>query len=261
MPEGDTVHRAAKRLREVLQGKRITMVRSFFAAIESAGLVGRSIDRIEAHGKHLFVHFDDRRALRVHLGMRGSWRVYPGKTAVRGSGPALRLLLETPESVVVCWNARAVELIAARTLASHPVVNRLGPDVLGADFDVAEALRRLRERDAQPIGEALLDQSALSGIGNVFKSELLFLCEINPFAPILQLEDQALERLITTARCQMRRSLAGGRRVTRLASDGPRVWVYKRGGQPCLRCGTTIVRRYQGEPARSTYFCPTCQRV
>jgi endonuclease-8 len=139
------------------------------------------------------------------------------------------------------------------------VVKQLGPDVLGAEFDVAEAMARLRAHELRPIGEVLLDQRALSGIGNVFKSEVLFLCGINPFTPISELDDQTLERVITTARREMHRSAAGGRRFTRRAIDGPRLWVYKRSSQPCLRCGAPIVMRHQGAPARSTYFCPECQ--
>jgi endonuclease VIII len=261
VPEGDTVVRAATRLREALEGRRISRIRSFFPAIENAGLAGRKVERIETHGKHLFVHFDDGRALHTHLGMRGSWRIYPAGRAVRTTGPALRLLLQTNENVVALWNAPVVELVRGGARASQPVVKELGPDLLAAEFDVAEAVARLRAHDSRPLGEVLLDQRALSGIGNVFKSEVLFLCGIDPFSPVSAFGDQALESVITTARREMRRSTAAGRRFTRRAVDGPRVWVYKRGNQLCLRCGAAILMRHQGVPPRSTYFCPACQGV
>jgi endonuclease-8 len=261
VPEGDTIYLAASRLREVLEGRRIAKVRSFFPAIENAELEGHVVERVETRGKHLFLHLEDGRALHVHLGMRGAFRIYSKPSAPRSSGPALRLALETAESVAVCWNAPVVELLRERALPAHPVVGRLGPDLLGAQFDVADALRRVREHDARPVGEVLLDQRVMAGLGNVFKSELLFLCGISPFVPVHALDDAALQRLIESARREIRRSAAGGRRVTRRAIDGPRVWVYKRGGEPCLRCGSAIRMQHQGVPARSTYFCPTCQSV
>jgi endonuclease VIII len=261
VPEGDTIYRAASRLREALEGRRITRVRSFFAAIEDAELDGRVLDRIETRGKHLFLHFDDGRTLHVHLGMRGVWRIYPNANTLRSSGPARRLVLETAESVAVCWNAPVVELVRGRTLAAHPVVGKLGPDLLAADFDVAQALGRFREHGRRPVGEVLMDQRVMAGVGNVFKSEVLFLCQISPFLPAGALDDASLERLITTARRELRRSAASGRRATRRAVDGPRDWVYKRSGELCLRCGTRVRMEHQGAPPRSTYFCPACQGV
>jgi endonuclease-8 len=143
---------------------------------------------------------------------------------------------------------------------SHPALARLGPDLLKPDFDPAAARRRLRERGALEIAVALMDQTALAGIGNVYKSEVLFLGGVSPLARVGELDDVTLDRLVATARDLMRRNLGSGVRRTTTALSSGFAWVYRRSGQPCRKCGTAIRRVVQGDEARSTYFCPACQR-
>ena len=162
-------------------------------------------------------------------------------------------------AVAVCFSAPLVEMLSPAQVAHHPRLVRLGPDVLAPAFPRSEAVERLRARPRAEIGDALLDQTALAGIGNVYKSEVLFLCAVDPFAPIVLLEDEVLLRLVATAEKQMRRNLQGSSRRTASALAGPRFWVYGRAGKACRRCGTPILMRRQGQMARSTYWCPRCQ--
>jgi len=170
-------------------------------------------------------------------------------------------VIETADVVATCSLAPVVEVLSASQVAAHPALARLGPDLLGPGFDPVAARRRLRERGDLEIGPALMDQTALAGIGNVYKSEVLFLCGVSPFVRVNALDDGTVERLVAKARDLLRRNLGlGPRRTTRVLAPG-RLWVYRRSGQPCRKCGTAIERRVQGDEARSTYFCPTCQRA
>jgi len=261
MPEGDTLFRIATVLGKALSGKVMTRFTSPLPALADAALDGRTITRVEARGKNLLIHFDDGRALHTHLRMTGSWHVYrPGE---RWQKPerAARAVLETADFVAVCFDAPVVELLVAGGVERHEGLRRLGPDVLATDFDAAEARRRLRERGDLAVGDALLAQSALAGIGNVYKSEALFLCRADPFARVSALDDATLDGLVARARELMQMNLEGHARKTRHALAGPRYWVYGRGGQPCLTCGTLVRVRRQGTAGRTTYYCPRCQAV
>jgi endonuclease-8 len=230
-------------------------------------VVGRRIDAVEAQGKNLLIRFDHGLELRTHLRMRGSWHRYrPGEPWRRPPARA-RLVLEVPGSVAVCFDAPVVELFETRTAHLHPSLSTLGPDLLADDFDAAEALRRLRasERADLEIALALTDQRALAGIGNVYKNEVLWIERVSPFTRVRDLDDPTLERLVGTARrllvanADVRR---GPERVTTAgdrAAPGP-LYVYRRAGRPCRRCGTPIVSTRQGaDLPRTTYWCPCCQ--
>jgi endonuclease-8 len=258
MPEGDTIHRTAATLRRVLGGKRLTGFRSPLPALSGAMLEGRMVEAVEARGKHLLIRFDDGRALRSHMRMTGSWHVYrPGERWWKPPHLA-RAVLETKDFVAVCFQAPVVELIARRGMETHPALASLGPDVVADEFDAVEAVRRLRAAGEREIGEALLVQQHVSGIGNIYKSEALFLGGVNPFRRAGGLADEELSRLLAAARRLMRESVAGTARRTRRAG-GPRYWVYRRTGRPCLRCGEAIRVRGQGSPPRSTWWCARCQ--
>lgn len=272
MPEGDTLWRIARSLDAVLAGQVLTGFESMriaiAAAAEKLALVGRTIERVEARGKHLLVHFSGGPLLHTHLGMRGSWRLAPARgerlAAGRGAAsarnwPAL-VVLRTARAVATCRNAPTVELLP-RGSADHPALTRLGPDLLSTAFDAATARSRLRARGELPIGVALMDQTALAGIGNVYKSEVLFACSVSPLARVSRLDDATLDRIIATARQMLRRNLGPGLRRTTTSLAGERHAVYRRSGQPCPRCGATIRRIVQGEQVRSTYFCPACQPI
>ncbi len=228
------------------------------AAAQERVLAGRTIDAVEARGKHLLFRFSGGLVLHTHQGMRGVWRLQR-RTGVARWPRSARAVIETADVVAVCSRSPVVELLSATQSSTHPALSRLGPDLLGPEFDPAAARRRLRARGDLAIGEALLDQTALAGIGNVYKSEVLFLCGISPFARVRDLDDATLDGVVQRAKDLMRRNTgpSGPRRVG-LAPG--RLWVYRRSGQPCLRCGTAIRRAAQGEQARSTYFCPGCQR-
>ena len=270
MPEGDTLFRAAAGLRPHLVGRSVTAARARLPGPQVGRIVGSTITGVEARGKHLLIHFDSGLELRTHLGMNGSWHRYRQQERWRRAPSRAHLVIEVPGAVAVCFDAAAVELFEERVETLHPVLAALGPDILTDAFDASEAMRRLRspERAALSIAEALLDQRALAGIGNIYKNESLFLEGVDPFMPISALDDATLERLVATARRLMRANTgalirdtvvdrAGGATPTR--AGRARLWVYGRTGRPCRRCGAGIESRVHGRFPRRTYWCPRCQ--
>ncbi|QDU62853.1 Formamidopyrimidine-DNA glycosylase [Planctomycetes bacterium Pan216] len=260
MPEGDTIFRTAVRLRSVLVGKRIEAASSQGRRqVDAAPLLGGEIRDVEARGKHLLFAVCDERTIHSHMGMTGSWHLYrPGE---RWSKPVPRaaLVLEVGGIVAVCFSPKTLEILSRDGLRRHRHLWKLGPDLLATRFDEREALLRFRLHERRPIGEILLDQRVVCGIGNVYKSEALFLMRRSPFDPTGSLSDEELGQLLARTRDLMRRNLVGFKRQTRFGRDGDRVWVYGRVGKPCLECGTMIQMRRQGELGRSTYWCPACQ--
>ena len=259
MPEGDTILRAARALGASLQGKRVTSFESPLPRLAGADLSGHRVEAVEARGKNLLVRFDDGRALRTHMRMTGSWHLYRPNERWKKPARLARVVLATEDAVAVCFNAPVVELLSARQLARHESLRRLGPDVLGEVFDLSEAVRRIASSGNRPIGEALILQSALAGVGNIYKSEALFLCGLDPFAAVVSLSENDLARVVAKARELMSANLDGTPRRTRRTPDGASYWVYARSGKACFRCGTRIRMRRQGDAARSTYWCPVCQ--
>jgi endonuclease-8 len=254
MPEGDTIHRAAATLSKAIAGRRVLR-----AEPETmSALVDRTVDAVEARGKHLLVRFDDGHTLHTHMRMDGSWHIYrPGERWWRGAHRAVAVL-ETEAWVAVCFDAPIVELLPP---GEEPaLVQRLGPDLLDPSVDLDEAIARMRTLASMSIGEAVMRQDAVAGIGNVYKSEVLFLRRVDPFAALDTLDDAALLAILREAQRLLRRNLSTRRRTTRERADG-RLWVYGRSGQPCFACGTRIRMRRQGELARSTYYCPRCQGI
>jgi len=259
MPEGDTILRTARTLSRVLGGEVLTAARSSVPEVERARLSGRRVARVEARGKNLLIHFDDGRALYTHMRMTGSWHVYRHGERWQKPERLARVVLETAAFVTVVFSAPVVEILSPRELARHPSLERLGPDVLSPDFDLDEACRRMRNVPGETLAEALLRQSAVAGIGNIYKSETLFVCRADPFAPVSATDDRTLRSLLAKARDLMSRNLGSGPRRTRSDLAGERHWVYGRRGRPCRRCGHAIRMRRQGAGLRSTYWCPDCQ--
>ncbi|MDZ4805791.1 MAG: DNA-formamidopyrimidine glycosylase family protein [Candidatus Eisenbacteria bacterium] len=258
MPEGDTIHRVAATLQRVLSGKVITSARTLVPGLDAESLVGHAVDAVEALGKHLIIRFDDGRALRTHMRMTGSWHVYrPGEEWGKPERLA-RLVLEVDGWVLPCFNAPEIELLT-RGAGRSERLTALGPDIVAETFDETAAIERLRDRGDMPVGEALLAQRIISGIGNIYKSETLFLCGISPFRLVRDLPDDTLRDLVQTARRLMRSNLETSTRTTRQSLDGARYWVYRRSGAPCRRCGTLVEMRRQGLGGRSSYWCPGCQ--
>jgi endonuclease VIII len=261
MPEGDTIHRIARVLRGELEGRVLDGLWLRDRG-EVAELAGHRVERIEAVGKHMLVHLGDW-ALRVHLGMHGRWvRRHVRERAL----PHVTVRLVAGEAAYVCQRAYTAELVRATALAAHPKLGRLGPDLLAEPPDIAGAVRRARQpaHAGREIGVVLLDQRIAAGIGNVYKSEVLFECRVHPRTPVGRLSDEQLVALFETAARLMRLNLLTRRRTTvpirrRGTPTTQRLWAYMRQGQPCLDCGTPVERFLQGDDGRSTYFCPGCQ--
>ncbi|HEX7949617.1 MAG TPA: DNA-formamidopyrimidine glycosylase family protein [Candidatus Limnocylindrales bacterium] len=269
MPEGDTLFRTAAGLRPYLVGRRVSAARTGGpgARPQVERVVGQEITAVEALGKNLLIRFANGLEIRTHLRMNGSWHRYrPGEPWRRPRARA-RLVIEVPGAVAVCFDAPVVELLEQRAEAIHPSLGRLGPDLLAPDFDPADAVRRLRDpsRASTTIGEALVDQRALAGMGNVYKSELLWLERVAPTTPVGDLDDETLTTLVTTAAALLRTNAERARGPERVTTGADRrafgpLYAYGRSGRPCRRCGSPIRSIRQGrELPRTTYWCPVCQ--
>ena len=266
MPEGDTIFLAAEELRIHLLGRTVLAAQAAGRA-QVSRLVGASVESIETVGKNLVIHFSNGLSVRTHLRMTGRWRRFA--STERWQRPPARpaLVLKVEGSTVVCFDAPIVEVFATRSQALHPGLAPLGPDLLDPAFDGQAAFDRFRAADPdRTIGEALLDQHLVAGIGNVFRSEILFIERVDPFSPVASLSDGTLERLIATARRLLLLNVAPGRRRGRITTEGAReargsaLWVYRRGGLPCRRCGSPIhVASIGSELPRFAWWCPRCQ--
>ncbi len=251
MPEGDTLHRAAANLAPRLIGKRLAALEFPRAGKQISQLRGRSINRVEARGKNLLIHFEGDLVLHTHLRMNGVWRGFgPGDRRPARSGSVVVWLETDDGSLAVCWRAPIVRLLRAKALAADPQLGSLGPDPIAADFDPDRALARLRMLDGEPLGVALVDQRAIAGIGNIWKSELLFEHRLDPFAPVARFTDGELRSLLESAARGVRPAVKTGMRPRR---------AYGRAGRACGRCGGPISMARQGALARSTYWCERCQ--
>lgn len=256
MAEGDTIHRAAARLREALEGRHI---RSAETPNPRSGLgprigamEGRRVETVEARGKNLLVHFEEDLVLHSHMGMNGSWHVYPLRARWRKPRGAAWLVLSTKSSQAVQFGGPTLALMREAELARHPRLARLGPDILEPGFDVATGVEALRRAEpGRELGDALLDQRLICGVGNLFKSEGCFAAEVDPWRPVGELGDEELARVVAETESLMRDGLEGRR--------GERQ-VYRRAKLPCPRCGAPLRARRQGDDARTTYWCGRCQR-
>jgi endonuclease-8 len=268
MPEGDTVARSATVLRRWLVGGSVRSARAHAGPLlrvapDLTRLAGMQVASVESRGKQLLITFEDGRhrlTLRSHLGMTGSWHRYrPGET---WRLPALRATLElaTDSAVAVCFDCPTVELLTDGDLARSRPLRALGPDLLAPSFDADGAATRLAQAPDQAIGEALLDQRLVAGIGNVVRNEVLFMELVHPWTPIRALDAETLGRLVESAARVLRAGAATGRRITTgNPNRGASLWVYRRAGRPCRRCRTIIRAARQGSGARTTYWCPSCQ--
>ena len=259
MPEGDTIHRTAAALRIALVGKPLVR----FEAPRLVGprpQVGRIVEWVESHGKHLEIGWDDGLILHTHMKMTGSWHLYRAGEGWRRSVHQMRAEVAVSDWVAVCFNAPVVEVYRQFDRARHPGLGPLGPDLCRTSADLDEAINRLyhyHDQDAA-VGEVLLDQHVACGVGNVFRAEVLYACEMYPFAPIASLEADDCVQLINAAARMLRANLQSGHRVTAPSVRGG-LAVYGRNGQPCPRCGDTIDVVRTGEYARLLYWCPGCQ--
>jgi endonuclease-8 len=243
VPEGDSLHRAALRL-QVLVGQKVDVETPHPRAAAkrlAERLDGLVLESVEATGKNLLLRFQGGHVLRSHLRMTGRWRVVP-RGAPRAGRPWL--VLRGAEHEAVLWNGPVLELDAARG-------PRLGPDILDAEPDYDEMLERLRARPDRQVGDALLDQRLVAGIGNIWRSEALWEARLSPWRPVADVTDEELRATLDAAHRLMAASVDGARPLRR---------VYRRTGRPCRRCGAEIRAHAQGDGARIAYWCPTCQR-
>lgn len=262
MPEGDTVHRIARVLGAELTGRTLGEI-ALHDCGEVPELAGRTIESVEAVGKHLLVNFAGDWTLRVHLGMHGRWqRNHAREPRPRG----WTVVLITGDLAYVCHRSYRAELLRTSALRTHPRLARLGPDLLADPPRIDDMAKRARlpAHTEREIGDVLLDQRVAAGIGNVYKSEVLFEVRVHPRTKVRELSDEQLTRIFETAARLMRLNLLTRRRTSvplrrREQPSSQRLWVYMRSGKPCLDCGSPIERFPQGDMARSTYFCPRCQ--
>lgn len=278
MPEGDTIYRAARALQKAIGGKVVTAFEAHVATLASVNddkiIVGRTVEKVEARGKWCLVHFSGDLVLATHMLMSGSWHIY--KTGEKWQMPRgrMRCAITCGDYQVVAFNVPVAEFHTARTLVRQSQVPKLGVDVLGTDYTVEAAVRALQQRAAshpeEEIAVALLNQRVLAGLGNVYKSEVAFAAGVNPFRHLRTITTREMEKMAEAAQRYMKSNVQDGtgeaivtytgfRRTTRNMNAGDRLWVYRRQGQECRRCGATVMMRKQGVQARSTYWCPECQ--
>jgi endonuclease-8 len=275
MPEGDTIFRTARAMGRALAGKPVTGFRSTYPLLtrfnDDTPLAGQVVDRVESRGKWLLIHFSGGATLATHMLMSGSWHIYrPGQ---RWQKPAsqMRIVLENRDYQTVGFLVPVAKMYTAQSLARDRRIPSPGADVLNPDFDPAAAMMRIRSCAHEEVGDVLLHQEVLAGVGNVFKSEVCFVEGVNPFCRVVALSEAQIDALIGTAKRLVAANVLEdsantivtyrglNRRTTNHSSPEDNLWVYGRRGEPCRRCGAPIRRRIQGPDARVTFWCQTCQ--
>jgi endonuclease-8 len=260
MPEGDTIHKLAAYLHPRLAGSRLVSGR--LRDHPRVRLEGRRVERVFARGKHLFVALDDGMLLRSHLGMYGSWHRYARGERWRRPANRASIQLDLDDVTFVCFNAKEVELVREAGVRDRHLQARLGPDLLAPTVELDDILARARDflAPAAPLADLLLDQRVAAGIGNVYKSEILYLEGQHPSQRVAGLTNETIRALYARARTLLEKNVGGGPRITRFVDDGRgRHWVYGRHRLPCLRCGDRIDYARLGRGWRSTFWCPRCQ--
>ncbi|WP_067432156.1 Fpg/Nei family DNA glycosylase [Nocardioides jensenii] len=258
MPEGDTVWRTAQAMDKALTGARITLSDFRVPQLAEVELTGKLVNGTVSRGKHLLTRIGDDHTLHTHLKMEGAWHLYRAESRWQRPIDQARVVLRTPRWIAVGFSLGIVELLARD--AEEQAVGHLGPDLLGDNWNRDEAVRRLRHDSDRPIGEALLDQRNLAGIGNLYENELCFLSGVLPTTPVSRVGD--LERMVDRAKSLLEANK--GRRIQTTTGNtrhGTQHWVYGRNTHPCQRCGTTIETGLLGPAGRqrTAFWCPSCQ--
>jgi endonuclease-8 len=275
MPEGDTIFRTARTLGRALAGKPVTVFRSTYPLLtrfnDDTPIAGQTVECVEARGKWLLIHFSGGGTLATHMLMSGSWHLY--RHGERWQQPRfnMRIVIENSEFVAVGFKVPVAEMHTAQSLQRDRRIPRPDMDVLRPDFDSAETVERIARHGREEIGDVLLHQEVLAGVGNVFKSEICFVTGINPFCKVSALKREQLQAAVAAAQKLVGANVLvdsgdtivtyGGRRrrTTHETDPGASLWVYGRNGEPCRRCGERIRRRIQGPDARVTFWCQQCQ--
>ncbi len=274
MPEGDTIYRAARTLNRALAGNVVTRFETQLPQLsridDDAPLRGRTVESVEATGKWIHMKFSGDLILLTHMLMSGSWHIYRTGEAWQRGRQQMRVVVGTETYVAVAFHVPIAEFHTAQSLLRHRSVPRLGPDILAPEFDAVLAEERIAAHPDLEVGVALLRQSIVAGLGNVFKSEVSFASGVNPFRLVQAVTKNELAALVANARKFMLANVSdssgdrivtytGFRRTTGRSNPSERLWVYGRRGEPCRRCGTSIESRKQGVDARITFWCPRCQ--
>lgn len=275
MPEGDTVFRTARSMGRALIGKPITGFRSNYPLLtrfhDDTPITGQTVDSVEARGKWLLIHFSGGATLVTHMLMNGSWHLYRRGERWRRPARDMRIVIENSEYQAIAFTVPVARIYTAQALAREKRIPAPASDVLSEDFDPIAAAARVRSCAGEEIGDVLLHQQVLAGVGNVFKSEICFVEGINPFCLVAALSDEQVSALIRTGQKLVSANVfedSGNiivtyrgqqRRTTHNTSPQESLWVYGRSGAPCRRCGTAIRHRLQGPDARVTFWCGTCQ--
>ncbi len=278
MPEGDTIYRAARAMQRAIGGRVVTGFETGLAKIarvnDGDSLVGRTVELVESRGKWCLVRFSGDLILVTHMLMSGSWHLYRTGEKWWMGRDRMRVAIRTAEWEAVAFNVPVVEFHTERSLERSSQVPKLGPDVLSDEFTVEGGVERLRGYGAEhpdaEIAVVLLNQRVLAGLGNVYKSEVAFAAGVNPFRAMRTITGREMEVMVEKSQQWLKANVldgsgdgivtySGNRRTTRSANREDRLWVYGRQGQECRRCGAKVMMRKQGEQARSTYWCPSCQ--
>jgi endonuclease-8 len=278
MPEGDTIYRAARALQKAIGGEVVTGFETELAKLarveDEATLVGRVVERVESRGKWCLIFFSGDLILVTHMLMSGSWHLYRTGERWRMARGRMRIVIRTADWEAVGFDVPVAEFYTARSLERNSQVPKLGPDILSESFTVATGVARLvaygRENPDAEIAVVLLNQRVLAGLGNVYKSEVAFAAGVNPFRAMRTITPHEMEAMVDFAERYMKANVvdgkgdgivtySGNRRTTHAMDREERLWVYRRQGQECRRCGVAVMMRKQGVQARSTYWCPECQ--
>ncbi len=277
MPEGDTIFRTARSLSRALAGQPLTGFRSVFPTLtrfhDQTPLTGQLITSVDARGKWLLMHFSGGLTLATHMLMSGSWHIYRHGQPWQKPRSHMRIILENANYLAVGFKVPVAQMHTAQSLARDARIPPPALDVLSADFDAPTTVRRILARANEAIGDVLLDQQVLAGVGNVFKSEICFITGIHPFAPIAALAPEQIHSVVAAAHRLVAANVLEDsgdlivtyrgqqRRTTHASNPGESLWIYGRHGEPCRRCGESIRRRLQGPDARVTFWCPRCQAM
>jgi endonuclease VIII len=275
MPEGDTIFRTARNIGRAFVGKPVTVFRSTYPLLtrfnDDTPLAGQIIDKVEARGKWMLIHFSGGGILASHLLMNGRWHIY--RVGERWQLPRfhMRIVIENEQYQAVGFRVPVAEMHTQRSLERNARIPKPNGDLLSEDFDAEAATERLFARPSEAIADALLDQSVLAGVGNVFKSEICFVNGLHPFREVGTLTREEAMATIASAKKLLRANVLEDsgdlivtfrgqqRRTTHTSHPGETLWVYGRHNEPCRRCGEAIRRRIQGDDARVTFWCPRCQ--
>jgi endonuclease VIII len=275
MPEGDTIYRTARTLQKAFAGTTVTGFETAYAQLASVDdntpIAGRTVEKVEARGKWLLIYFSGDLILTMHMLMSGSWHLYRLGEKWQWGRSHMRVVLRNDKFEAVGFQVPVAKFHTARSLERNSAIPKLGPDLLKPNFAEDEARARIRAHGDDEVGNMLLNQRVMAGIGNVYKSEICFLCGVHPFRKVSSLSENEITCLVDNALKLLAANVkedsgdqiityTGMRRTTHNADPSARVWVYGRKNEQCRRCGTPIEMRRQGTGARSTYWCPDCQR-